>query len=125
MTQSSSDHYFDRPILPRRPQPKRRVARVVFLLVAVLLVGNALVGERGLVAMLRANYDLSELSARIGELRRENSALRAEVRALSDEPRRIEALARHELGLIRPGERLFIVSAAPTDDVTHPEALRP
>jgi cell division protein FtsB len=97
----------------------------LFLLVAVVVVGNALVGERGLVAMLRASYDLSELSASIGALRRENSALREEVRALSDEPRRIEALARRELGLIRPGERLFIVSAVPSDDVAIPESLRP
>ena len=125
VTQFSSDHCFDRPILARRPQPKRRVSRVLFLLVAVVVVGNALVGERGLVAMLRASYDLSELSASIGALRRENSALREEVRALSDEPRRIEALARRELGLIRPGERLFIVSAVPSDDVAIPESLRP
>lgn len=125
VTESSSDHCFDRPILARRPQPKRRVSRVLFLLVTVVVVGNALVGERGLVAMLRVSSDLSELSARIGELRRENSVLREEVRALSDEPRRIEALARRELGLIRPGERLFIVSAAPSDDVAIPEALRP
>ena len=40
-------------------------------------------------------------------------ALRGEVRLLREEPSRLEELARRELGLIRPGERLFIVPTEP------------
>ena len=108
-----SNHSPDRPVVPRVPPVKRRTPQVVLTLLAVLLVGNALIGERGLIAMLRADTEQSALSSVIGELRAENARLREDVRALREEPRTIEELARSELGLIHPGERLFIVSPAP------------
>ena len=113
MSELSPDPPVDRPVVPQHRPPKRRASRVVLILVTVVLVGDALVGERGLAAMLRANLEFRELSAVIGEIRKENAALRQDVRALREEPRAIEELARRELGLIRPGERLFIVRAAP------------
>ena len=86
-----------------------------FLLIFVtcVLVANALVGERGLLATLGANREHRQLVARISTLRSENVALRGEVRLLREEPSRLEELARRELGLIRPGERLFIVPTEP------------
>ena len=41
--------------------------------------------------------------------RQENSRLREQVRRLKEDPASVEAIAREELGLIRPGEMLFIV----------------
>ena len=42
-------------------------------------------------------------------MRQENAALREEARRLKDDLSTIESLAREELGLIRPGEVLFIL----------------
>ena len=71
---------------------------------------NALLGERGLLETLTANRLHAELSDRIISLRQENESLREEVRRLREEPTTIEEIARRDLGLIKEGERLFIVS---------------
>lgn len=80
------------------------------MLVAVVLVGNAIVGEWGLIAMFRAGDELETLAEMIAVLHAENDGLREDVRRLREEPRTIEELARGELGLIHPGEKLFIVT---------------
>ena len=99
--------------VPRRPQSKRRATRFVVILVAAVMVGNAFIGERGLIAMIRANRDFASLSRIIAALRAENERLRNDVRQLSEDPLAIEEVARRELGLIRPGESLFIVTTVP------------
>jgi cell division protein FtsB len=112
-TSDSSTSLVDTPAVPRRSRPKRRATRFLLILVASLLAGNALIGERGLIAIVRSSRDLHRLSQTITALKAENTGLRQEVHQLSEEPRAIEAVARRELGLIRPGERLFIVKAVP------------
>jgi len=105
---------------PRRrvPKPKgpaarnRRVVRLVLLFVASVIVVDALVGDRGLVAMLRARHEYDELSASIARQRAENARLRDTARRLRDDPTAIEEIARRDLGLIKRGERVFIVKDA-------------
>jgi len=79
------------------------------MFVTVVLLGNAVVGERGLIALVRANHELTSVFELIASLRAENDSLREEVRMLREEPRKIEEIARGELGLIEPGEKVFIV----------------
>jgi cell division protein FtsB len=80
---------------------------VVF--VALAFVADGLVGERGLLAMLRARQKHDELAATIARVRADNARLREEARRLREDPSAIEEIARRELGLIRPGEKVFIV----------------
>jgi cell division protein FtsB len=80
---------------------------VVFFALAVIV--DAVVGERGLLAMLRAREQYESATAALGQQRAENDKLREQVQRLTDDPAAIEELAREELGLIRPGEKLFIV----------------
>lgn len=96
--------------IPRRPRRKRRTARSLLILVTVVLVGNAIVGERGLLALLKSQRDMVRLSGVILSLRAENDRFRERVRELKEEPRMIEEVARGELGLIGIGEVLFIVT---------------
>ena len=70
---------------------------------------DALVGERGLLAMLRARQDHDALTAAIARQRAENARLRDQARQLREDPSTIEEIARRELGLIRPGEKVFII----------------
>jgi cell division protein FtsB len=101
-----------------RRNSKRRRTRWLLIVVASMLVANALAGERGLLARLTAGRAHGALTAGIADIRRENAALRERIRRLREDPREIEAVAREELGLLRPGERLFIVKRTPQPPVT-------
>lgn len=50
------------------------------------------------------------LEREIAELRRDNRRMREQARGLREDPAAIEAVARRDLGLIRPGEILFLLS---------------
>lgn len=63
--------------------------------------------------MMRARRQYDELSATLTRQRADNARLRDEVRRLSEDPSAIEEIARRELGLIRPGERVFIIKDLP------------
>ena len=84
-----------------------------------MLVGNVIIGERGLVSMVRATDEFEKLSDVVAELRVENQLLREEMRRLRDEPGTIEELARGELGLIQSGEKLFIIAGRTIRGTVH------
>jgi cell division protein FtsB len=75
----------------------------------VVIVVDALVGDQGLLVMLRARRQHDELAAAIAGQKAENARLREEARRLTEDPAAIEEVARRELGLIRPGEKVFII----------------
>ena len=89
--------------------PSRKIVRILLLLFLSVIVLDALVGDRGLVATLRARREYHELAATIARERAENARLADQVRRLRDDPKTIEEVARRELGLIKPGEKVFIV----------------
>ena len=91
----------------------RRIVQLLVLFVAVVIIVDGLVGERGLLAMLRARHEYDELAASISRQRSENGRLREQARRLREDPSAIEEIARRELGLIKPGERVFIVKDVP------------
>ena len=63
--------------------------------------------------MLRARQEYDALSATIARQRADNARLREEARRLREDPSAIEEIARRELGLIKPGEKLFIIKDLP------------
>jgi cell division protein FtsB len=89
------------------------VVRLLLLFVAAVVIVDAVVGDRGLLAMLRARHQYDQLAATIARQRGENLRLREEVRRLREDPGAIEEIARRDLGLIRPGEKVFIVKDVP------------
>jgi cell division protein FtsB len=91
------------------PSARRRTLQIVLVFVTLVLVINALIGERGLMETLRARKQYDELVQSIDRLKTENARLRDEARRLRSDPATIEALARQQLGLIKPGELLFII----------------
>jgi cell division protein FtsB len=97
----------------KRPVRSRRMVSLLLLVVAGAIIVDGLVGDRGLLAMLRARQAYEVLSATIERKRTDNARLREEARRLKDDPSAIEEVARRELGLIKPGERVFIVKDVP------------
>lgn len=87
----------------------RRILIGVFFFVVCVVVADALVGDHGLVATIRARKQYDQLTADLARLRSENASLREEARRLREDPAAIEEIARRELGLMSPGEKLFII----------------
>jgi cell division protein FtsB len=92
------------------PSPWRsRALQYALAFVTIVLVVDALVGEKGFVDTLRARRQYRAVADGLAQKRQENARLRDEIRRLRDDPARIESVAREELGLMREGEVLFIV----------------
>ncbi len=85
----------------------------LILFVAAIVLVDALVGDQGLIAKLRARQQYDELVATIARQRDENARLRDDVHRLREDPAAIEEVARRELGLMKPGEKLFILKDIP------------
>lgn len=92
---------------------RRRAVQYAVVLVGCILVVDALVGDKGLLAMMKARAQYRALEASLEQARAENARMREEARRLREEPGAIEDLARRELGLIKPGEKLFIIRDVP------------
>jgi cell division protein FtsB len=91
-----------------------RAVRWLLLVFGVVIVVDALVGDRGLLATLRARDDYEALVSTIRSLEADNARLRDDLRRLEEDPAAVEEIARRELGLIRPGEKVFIVKDLPS-----------
>ena len=85
----------------------------VLVFVAAVLVLNAVFGDKGVLAMMRARREYAQASAEVARARERNAQLSEQARRLREDPATIEDLARRKLGLIRPGEKLFIISDVP------------
>jgi len=111
------------PVVQQTPAPLRRrkppevaasplrtrLLNYVLAFVTVVLVVDALVGEKGLIDSLRARRQHDAVAAALAQKRKENARLRDDIRRLKEDPGAIESLARDQLGLMREGEVLFIV----------------
>ena len=82
-----------------------------------VLLANALIGERGLFASLVARRANIEFLNGTSRLKSENDRLRRIVHSLKKNSDAVEFIAREELGLISPGEKLFLLhnKGDPTD----------
>jgi cell division protein FtsB len=94
---------------PTRAGRGRRLLRHVLMLVTAVIVIDAVTGEKGLLALLQARREYSRLEQSLDQARAENAALRDYARRLRTDPQAIEEEARRQLGLIKPGETLFII----------------
>lgn len=95
---------------PRRRGWGRRLVPKLILLATFILIVDALVGDKGLLERMRENQRSRQVAESLENLRRENAQLREQARRLREEdPGAIEAAARKQLGMIKPGEMLFIV----------------
>ena len=116
MTMDQSDETQDRPGPAAAAPPKptlasrgRRLFRHALVFITLVIIVDAIAGEKGLLALLQARREFAALERSLDRARTENSELREMARRLREDPSAIEEQARRELGLIKPGEVLFIV----------------
>jgi cell division protein FtsB len=101
----------------RRKQPKppsdlphwRKALNLLLVFAIIVLALDGLVGEKGLTETIRARRESEALAASVAGLKAENARLRGQALRLRQDLSAIEAIARQELGLVRPGEVLFIL----------------
>jgi cell division protein FtsB len=94
----------------------RRAIEYALLLIGCVVFVDALVGEKGLLETVKKRQEFKVLEQSIRRARAENELLRQEAKRLRSDPTAIEDLARRELGLIRPGEHLFILKDRPPSE---------
>ena len=108
----SDDQTESRPSAAPKPtlaSRGRRLLRHALVFITLLIIVDAIAGEKGLLALLQARREYSALERSLERARTENTELREMARRLREDPTAIEEQARRELGLIKPGEILFIV----------------
>ena len=86
---------------------------MILALGVALLVTHALIGEQGLSPALDARRAHQRLAAEVDAIRAENARLQGIARRLRGDLAAIEAVAREELGLIRPGETVVLLGGGP------------
>jgi cell division protein FtsL len=100
---------------PARRKERRSLPRQLRLAVLVLLVLAAVsvLGNRGLIRLYQMQQERAALTREIEALGAANAVLADEVQALRSDPSRLEAIAREDLGLVKPGELVFEFPAPP------------
>jgi cell division protein FtsB len=107
--------------LPDKRRRGRRAVQYLLVFVGCVLIVDALVGEKGLLEMVKKRQEYRALEQSLTDVRAENARLREEAQRLQDDTSAIEDLARRELGFIKPGEKLFIVKDVPQTDSRRPK----
>ena len=88
-----------------RPSPLRHLRLAIVFLLA--LVVASVMGNRSLIRMYQMHRDRATLEREIEQLTAANTSLAEEVRTFRTDPARVEAIAREELGLVKPGELVY------------------
>jgi cell division protein FtsL len=98
-------------------------SRALLGLLLFLLVVHDIFGAHGYLAMRRTQNEINKVNANIQQLNKENAQLQQEVRDLKTDPRKIEKIARDELGLAKPGEVIIKIPQSlqlPQDSTAQP-----
>jgi cell division protein FtsB len=106
------------PTTAARRRRHRRTIQYVLVFIGCVIVVDALVGDKGLLATTKAREDYRALESSLERARADNVRLRDEARRLREDPAMIEEIARRDLGLIKPGEKVFIVKDVEPDGRT-------
>jgi cell division protein FtsB len=91
---------------------RQRLVTYALVFVSAVLFANAVVGENGYLAMLRARRDYARVAAALQAIETQNAQYQLEAARLKADPHALEDAARRDLGLLRPGETLIIVHDA-------------
>lgn len=89
------------------------MAHLLILTFAAIMLVDAIVGDQGLVALSRARKELDQLTGQVQRLKAENEMMREQNRRLRDDKDALEETARRDLGLMKPGEKVFIIKDLP------------
>ncbi len=87
--------------------PSTRRLPLLPVLLALLLLGFALFGDRGILRAVQANRQKAALQEQVQQLEAANAELRQEIESLRNDRRYLEAVARKELGMVKDDELVY------------------
>ncbi len=91
---------------------RRRLVHLALVLIGCVIFIDGLVGDQGVLATMQARRTYEQVERQLQDARRENARLRQLSERLRDDPATIEEVARRELGLVFPGEKVFVIRDA-------------
>ena len=97
------------PVIAKPTSPRRKLLLAVLGLGLLALAVHTLFGEHGYMALRKQQGEIDRLEKEIQRLEKENERLAQEIRALKTDPRAVERVAREELKMARPGEKVIIL----------------
>ena len=80
---------------------------LVLVLVSIALIVHNIFGQNGYLASRRQQKELQTLQQKILQLKQENDQLDKENRALKSDPAAVERIAREQMHLAKPGEKIY------------------
>jgi cell division protein FtsB len=86
-----------------------RLTRPGWIVIGALLIlaVMAVFGDNGVLALRRLRGEVDTLVREVRTLEAENEGLSRQISELQEDPAVIERIAREELGLVRPGEKVL------------------
>lgn len=94
----------------------RRVVISVLGLGLLALVVHTLFSDRGYLELRKQQQEVQQLEAEIQRLEQENQRLLDEIQQLKTDPQAVERVAREELKMARPGEKVIILPNKPSPE---------
>ena len=92
----------------------RRMIAVAAAAFLMLMAGYQAIGPGGLMTLLQQNQEKRAVEEEVRKLTLENLRLMNRVESLRNNPHDVEALARQEMKLARPGEKIFVLPPPPS-----------
>ncbi|MGO8786342.1 MAG: FtsB family cell division protein [Terriglobia bacterium] len=86
---------------------------LVLVLVSIALIVHNIFGQNGYLASRRQQKELQTLQQKIMQLKQENDQLDKENRALKSDPAAVERIAREQMHLAKPGEKIYTLADKP------------
>jgi len=92
---------------------RRRIVESALVVIGCLVLVDSLIGEHGVIKTQRARKEARIEQQALDLAKAETIRLREQRQLLETDWPTIEDAARRELGLIKPGEKLFIIKDVP------------
>ena len=96
------DFHFDKATLYRN-------GILVLLLASIALIVHNIFGQNGYFALRRQQKELHALQFDIQQLKQDNDQLEKHIKALKSDPAAVERLAREQMHLVKPGEKIYML----------------
>lgn len=104
----------------RRARRKKQQAIVILTIIGLLTLGVVIAFARGFVRNLRLKQEVTKIQREIQAMELRNAELEKEIMRMQS-PEHVERVAREELGLVKPGETLYILSQPLDEDAVQVE----
>lgn len=104
---------------------KRHASIAVLGLALLALVVHTLFGEKGYLALRKQREEIERLQTEIERLSDENKRLLGEIQALKTDPEAVERVAREQLKMARPGEKVIMLPDKQASDQRNEKETKP